>query len=219
LPCCRGQLIHARASTRNVRLNPSVFGVDTFDVQAVADSFSPGLGIMIEPDVWLRRRQVTTWLARFQRAVAAVCVFWSFVCAAAAVAPGSRHSEAGGLVAAVFLLLSAAGCEALGRRYARRGLFISSDGVVVCNLLSTQRVALDDTEQFTPGVRGGMSGPSPMLKCRTRASVGVGGLAIASLSWRYGVALRDLEPACAQLTALLDHVKQASSPESVPSTV
>jgi hypothetical protein len=58
-----------------------------------------------------------------------------------------------------------------------------------------------------------------MLKCRTRASVGVGGLAIASLSWRYDVALRDLEPACAQLTALLDHVKQASSPESVPSTV
>ncbi len=29
-------------------------------------------------------------------------------------------------------------------------------------------------------------------------------------------ALRDLAPACEQLTALLDHVKQTSSPESVP---
>jgi hypothetical protein len=188
-------------------------------VQGVADSFAPGLGIMLEPDVWLRRRQVTTWLARFQRAVAVACVFWSFVCAAATMAPGSRHSEAGGVLAAGFLLLSAAECEALGRRYARRGLFISSDGVIVRNLLSTQRVALDEAEQFTPAVRGGMSGPSPMLKCRTRASVGVGGLAIAALSWRYDVALRDLEPACAQLTVLLDHVKQASSPESVPSPV
>jgi hypothetical protein len=105
----------------------------------------------------------------------------------------------GSAAAALFLPYAAAG-EAVARRYARRGLLVSSDGIVVRNLLTTQTIALDDAQRFTPGVRGGLNGPRPMLTCRTRASVGAGGLAIAPPSWRYERALGDLEPACEQLS-------------------
>ncbi len=176
----------------------------------------------LKPDSWLRRPQVTTWFARFFRGLAAACVVFAIclaaICLAAIclaihpAAPDARHEGAVGAVFASFFLVYAAGCEALARRYASRGLFLSADAIIVRNLLSTQTIPLDDADSFSPGVPGGLSGPCPMLRCRTRSSVGVGGLGVAAFAWRYDATLRGLEPMCELLNGLLARLKDAPRP-------
>jgi hypothetical protein len=129
-----------------------------------------------------------------------------------AIAPKAAHRNnlALRVVFPALFVISAGITEASSRRYAGRGLLLSADGVIIRNLLSTQRVALDDAERFSPGVPAGMNGPCPMLRCRARSAVGVGGLGVAAFRWQYDVTLRDLEPLCALLNEVLDRLKNAA---------
>jgi hypothetical protein len=190
-----------------------VFVVDALGVDTPTETPPVTAPFDVEPDSWLRRPQVTTWFARYFRGLAVVCVLLAFCCAIQPTAANARDTEAVGVVAAAFFLIGAAGCEALARRYASRGLVLSANGIVVRNLLSTQRITLDDAERFSPGVPGGMNGPCPMLRCRTRRTVGVGGLGLAAFAWRYDLTLCELEPVCDRLSGLLDRLKQAARPQ------
>lgn len=158
----------------------------------------------VEPDAWLRRPQVTTWFARYFRILGVLDLVVAFLFV---VAAAQKNEPALGVVTSAFLVLGAAVCEGLARRYAGRGLLLSSDAVVVRNLLTTHRVSLDDAEHFSPGVPFGMHGPCPMLRCRTGVAVGVGGLGVAAATWRYEVTMRELEPVCALLNEVLDRLK------------
>ena len=165
--------------------------------------------VKVEPGSWLRRPQVTTRSARYFRVLAGVCLVLAF-CFAIAPTAAHKDKQAVGVVVPALFVIFALISEALARRYAGRGLFLSADGVVVRNLMSTQRVALDDAERFSPGVPAGLNGPCPMLRCRARSAIGVGGLGVVAVAWRYDVTLRNLEPLCAVLNEVLDRLKHTA---------
>jgi hypothetical protein len=166
----------------------------------------------VVPDTWLRRRQVTTWIARYFRALAVFSVLVAACFLIIGPTSANHDAQTVGLAFAASFVVYAAFCEALARCYANRGLFVSADGIVVRNLFSTRRIGLHDAERFAPGVPAGLNGPCPMLMCRTGPAVGVGGLGVAALRWRYGAALGDLEPLCNLLNELLDGLRADPQP-------
>jgi hypothetical protein len=100
---------------------------------------------------------------------------------------------------------------ALARQYARRGLLISATGIVVRNLFSTHTIALTDAAGFVPGVAGGLGGPCLILKRHSSESVSVGAMARVAVVWRYGEHLRELQPLCVELEALVSEIAERNA--------
>lgn len=169
--------------------------------------------VAVVPNVWIRRPQVT---ARFARIFALCgCVF--LLLALGGFLGYSDHRRPSlwldfGVVNLVWGALAAA----LVRQYARRGIRISADGILVRNLLSTRRIALADADGFAPGVAAGLIGPCPILKRRTGEPVSVGGLARVAATWRISENLRELEPLCVELNKLLSEMQEHGEIASKP---
>ena len=171
-------------------------------------------------NTWIRRPQVTTWPARLFAACAVGFValaVWFFVVGFGLVAGASgKSAQRGDALAVVAIMLGYALVSAIeARQYARRGLLLSSDGIVIRNLRGTKRVSLANAHAFSPGVPTGMSGPQPMLKLQQGADIGVGSLARNAARWRYERHLRELEPTCEELNRIL--VELQHNPATRPS--
>ncbi len=151
---------------------------------------------------WIRTREATTWFARTATMLAA-----AFVALALAASLSHGAAEARMLFGLLSLGLSV-GAVWLARSYARRGVLISPDGVVIRNLFRTRRVDLAEAERFCPEVPAGAGRPCPVLHLSHGQTVPVGGMARVDVVWRYDLHISELGPVCDELNELLTRVKR-----------
>ena len=154
---------------------------------------------------WIRTREATTWFARTVAVLAAGFVILAVAALLSHGAPGARL-----LFGGVSLAL-AAGAVWLARSYAQRGLMISPDGVVIRNLMRTQRISLAEADGFRPEVPAGAGRPCPVLHLRDGHAVAVGGLARVDWLWHYEEQVRGLVPVCDELNGLLAQVARTAA--------
>ncbi len=167
--------------------------------------------LAIAPERWIRTTKRTRGGAFFALVFA---VGWTAVFFAT-IANGNPHNTTGGDIGfGVFVLGIDAFLVVCARRLSRAGLLMSRDGVVVRGPFKTWAVPLADAESFEPGVQagGGNGTPCPMLKRKNGGAIGVWALGHEGVVWRYRQYLRDLEPLCDELNAVLGAVRAESAP-------
>jgi hypothetical protein len=159
--------------------------------------------IAMAPDLWIRNRRRT-------RAWSAVAVAWSAVVASRLLVAGggTRSSEVMLVFAAIYLPLAVLGLV-VAIRVLRAGVRIRPDGVLVRGPFRTHNVALDAALRFSPGLqgRGGNGTPCPMLERRGQPPVGVWALGRRNIWFRYDRVCQEIQPACAELNALVESVR------------
>jgi len=110
----------------------------------------------------------------------------------------------------VFLLGVAAISVLVGRRIARCGLWMSHEQIIVVGPLRSWHVSVGEAEGFEPGVQGGGNGtPCPVLKCAGGRSIGVWALGRDQLIANNRRSLREMQPLCDELGALLSSLRAA----------
>jgi hypothetical protein len=109
-------------------------------------------------------------------------------------------------LAAELLVIAAVGIV-LGLREIRSGLWIDSERVIVRGLFRTSTMTPDEVDGFKPEMR---LAPCPLLHLKHGSPVIVGALAHGGfLKSTQDQRLKELEPICDQLTALLHTVQSA----------
>jgi hypothetical protein len=184
---------------------------------AIDDTRAPGPSSpALAPDTWIRRRRRTIGFATYSFLLSAFWIAMIFDVAG----KKATYEHNGGLAVFVLFFLALAGASAaLGVRFARSGLWVSADGVVVRGPLRTKRITTHDIERFEPGVHGPGSGfPCPILMRTDGQSVGVWALGSEALTFSYRRALEDMRPLCEELDRLLATIKPSPvkpSPQAV----
>lgn len=161
----------------------------------------------VRAEVWVRKKGRTRSAAAWAVGVALVWLLLPL----AGFAASHGYSVGGwiGLVAfcwgvAVVALLSA-------RRFARTGVWLASDGVVIRNPARTVVVPLGDAEEFVPGVAGSGNGtPCPVLKRRQGQQVGIWALGREGFIWSFKRYSKEMQPLCDELNSVLQTLHQHS---------
>lgn len=112
-------------------------------------------------------------------------------------------------------------CAALGLllavRFARAGVWIAADGIVVRNPFRTVTVPLEDADQFVAGIAAGSGNgtPCPILKRRHGRSVGVWALGREGFVWSFRRYTDEMHPLCDELNAALSTLARRNATPAV----
>ncbi len=166
--------------------------------------------VPIARNVWIRKPRRTLGFATCAFLNSA---FWIWMLVNVASKPRFVAHNGGLLPFVVFFLVVALGSAAAGRRLARCGLWIGSEGIVVRGPLRTRRLTVQDVERIEPGVQrpgdAGNGTPCPILRLADGSAVGVWALGTEGLRSGYRRHLEDMQPMCDQLNQLLISAKSA----------
>jgi hypothetical protein len=164
--------------------------------------------VTLAPGIWMRRLRWTLGWGGFFIANAAL--YWWFAVDIVFFYHWKVHSSTANTVgSAVMLFGIAAAFTMLGVRAIRSGLWISAERVVVRGALTTHSCAPDDVVEFVAGTR---VAPCPLLHRTHGRPLDVSALSRGGgLRSRYPMYLRQLEPVCAELNALLRSVQSAGA--------
>jgi hypothetical protein len=172
----------------------------------IDDTRAPGPSSpAVAPHTWIRKRRRTVGFAVYAYLLSAFWIAMIFD----VTGKRATYEHNGGLAVFVLFFLALAGASAaLGVRFARSGLWISADEILVRGPLRTKRIATHDVERFEPGVHGRRSGfPCPILMRADGRSVGVWALGSEALTFSYRRALDDMRPLCEELERLLATIR------------
>jgi hypothetical protein len=172
---------------------------------AIDDTRAAGPGApALAPNVWIRKRLRTVGFAAYSFLLSA---FWIAMIFDVAGKKATYEHNGGLAVYVLFFLALAAASSALGARFARSGLWVSADGVLVRGPLRTKRIAQHEIARFEPGVHGPGNGfPCPILMRIDGRAVGVWALGSEALTFSHRRALEDMRPLCDELDRLLASV-------------